>query len=77
MRTSKENYNSYTVNMLRDYISSTRGKVPEKLFVLFERTAFGGYEPTKKEYREAYLEYCRCYRVLRKKPKKLKQIKQI
>lgn len=74
---TKENYNSYTVNMLRDYISSTRGKVPEKLFVLFERTAFGGYEPTKKEYREAYREYCRCYRVLRKKPKKLKQIKQI
>ena len=65
-------YSSYTVNMLREYLSSSRGAVPEKLFELFEKTAFGGYEPSSAEYREAYAEYKKCYRFLRKVPKKLK-----
>ncbi len=63
-------YSSYTVKMLRDYVYSTRGVVPEKLLQLFERTAFGGYEPTNEEYRNAYAEYKKCYKYLRKIPKK-------
>ena len=66
-----EKFDSYTVNMLGEYLHSTRGAVPEKLFRLFEKTAFGGYEPTLQEYREAYKEYKKCYRFLRKIPKKI------
>ena len=63
-------YRSYTVNMLREYLSSSRGAVPEKLLQLFEKTAFGGYVPDNSEYREAYAEYRKCYRFLRKIPKR-------
>ena len=54
---------SYTVNMLREHINETSGSVPEKLFSLYERTAFGGYRPTIEEYREAYKEYKSCMRL--------------
>ncbi len=64
------NYYSYTVNMLREYMISSRGVVPESLLQLFEQTAFGGYQPTEQEYREAYAEYRKCYRYLRKIPAK-------
>ena len=65
-----EKFDSYTVNMLREYLHSTRGTAPEKLFCLFEKTAFGEYEPTLSDYRDAYREYRKCYRFLRKIPKK-------
>ena len=55
-----------TVNMLRSYISDKRGSPPEELFALFEKTAFGGYSPTKDEFRSAYAEYRRCYKYLRR-----------
>ncbi len=67
---SNSDYSSYTVNMLREYINSTRGAAPEQLLQLFERTAFGGYNPTSEEYRNAYLEYKKCYKYLRKIPDK-------
>ena len=65
---SNGDYSSYTVKMLREYINSTRGAAPEQLLQLFERTAFGGYDPTSEEYHAAYLEYKRCYKYLRKIP---------
>ena len=65
---TNDNYYSYTVGMLREYLISTRGAVPEKLLQLFERTAFGDYQPTKQEYNEIYAEYKKCYRYLRKIP---------
>lgn len=61
---------SYTVNMLREYLHSQRHHVPEQLLQLFERTAFGGYEPTLSEYQSAYTEYKHCYKYLRKIPSK-------
>lgn len=67
---AKEDYSSYTVRMLEDYIKTTRGDAPEKLMQLFERTAFGGYEPSAEEYHEAYIEYKKCYKYLRKIPNK-------
>lgn len=66
----KRDCRSYTVSRLRVHLAETRGRVPEKLLCLFEKTAFGGYSPTKSDYREAYKEYKRCYGVLRKLPKK-------
>ena len=65
-----EDYSSYTVRMLGDYINTTRGNAPQKIMMLFERTAFGGYEPSAEEYHEAYLEYKKCYKYLRKIPLK-------
>ena len=67
---TNDDYNSYTVDMLRKYLTSTREVVPEKLLTLFESTAFGGYQPTNEEYRTAYTEYKKCYRYLRKIPRK-------
>lgn len=63
-------FSPYTVNMLREYLISSRGAAPEKILQLFEKTAFGGYEPTLSEYREAYAEYRKCYHLLRKIPRK-------
>ncbi len=76
---TKEEHNAYTVKMLRSEIKETRGTVPEKLLQLFEKTAFGGYEPTKEEYIEAYKEYKKCYKYLRRVPreKELAGIKEI
>ena len=67
-------YSSYTVDMLREYLAVNRGTVPEKLLLLFEKTAFGDYQPTKQEYDEVYAEYKKCYRFLRKIPRKLKSV---
>ncbi len=67
---TNDDYCSYTVDMLRKYLLSTRKVVPEKLLTLFESTAFGGYQPTKEEYHTAYTEYKKCYRYLRKIPRK-------
>ena len=64
-------YDSYTVKMLKEYISTTRGTAPEKLLTLFEKTAFGKYEPTQNEYHSAYQEYKRCRKYLRKIPQKV------
>ena len=66
---TKEDYSAYTVKMLRGYFKESRGVSPEKLLDLFEKTAFGGHEPTKAEYKEAYAEYKKCYKYLRKIPK--------
>ncbi len=66
---SNDDYSSYTVKMLREYINSSRGAAPEQILQLFERTAFGGYEPTSEEYHNAYLEYKKCYKYLRKIPR--------
>ncbi len=63
-------HSAYTVIMLRKYLLETRGIAPEKLLVLFEKTAFGGYTPTKDEFDQAYDEYKNCFRYLRKVPKK-------
>lgn len=68
---TNEKYDSYTVNMLEKYISTTRGNAPEKLLILFEKTAFGKYEPTQSEYHSAYTEYKKCWKYLRKIPKKV------
>ncbi len=65
-----KNYDSYTVNMLEEYLLSSRKTAPQKLFSLFEKTAFGGHFPDRSEYREAYKEYKKCYRFIRKIPKK-------
>lgn len=65
-----KNYSSYTVSMLEEYLLSSRHTAPKKLFALFEKTAFGGYSPNIAEYREAYKQYKKCYRSIRKLPKK-------
>ncbi|MBQ9518772.1 MAG: transglutaminase domain-containing protein, partial [Firmicutes bacterium] len=65
----KEDRSYYTVKMLRSYLYETRGVVPELLLQLFEKTAFGGHEPTAEEYKAAYKQYKKCYRYLRKIPK--------
>lgn len=62
-------YSAYTVKMLRRYLTETRGVVPEKLLMLFERTCFGGYQPSEEDFAKAYDEYKQCYRYLRKIPK--------
>ena len=67
---AKDDYSAYTVKMLRNYFKESRGVSPEKLLTLFEKTAFGGYEPTKEDYKEAYSQYKKCYKYLRKIPKK-------
>ena len=76
---TKEDYTAYTVKMLREYLESSRAVVPEKLFSLFERTAFGGYVPSEEEYKEAYADYKRCYKYLRRlpRPKELAKLKGI
>lgn len=63
-------YSSYTVDMLRGYLAETRGAVPEKLLRLFEKTCFGGYEPSAEEFSDAYGEYKKTYKYMRKIPKK-------
>ena len=65
-----EDFGSYTPNMIRAYLSENRGAVPEKLIDLFERTAFGGYRCGAEEYNEAYKEYKRCYKYLRRPKRK-------
>ncbi|GEM_PF-95096 len=65
----KDDYSHYTVKMLGNYLYNTRGVVPDLLLELFEKTAFGGYEPTKEEYAAAYKQYKKCYRYIRKIPK--------
>ena len=65
---TKDDYSAYTVKMLRSYLYETRTVCPEKLLTLFERTAFGGYVPTAEEFSEAYEDYKRCYKYLRKLP---------
>lgn len=72
-RSADKDFSSYTPDMLREYLSSERGAVPEKLISLFEKTAFGGYECTKEEYSEAYREYKSCYKFLRKTYKSKEQ----
>ena len=67
---SNSDYSSYTVKMMREYIQSTRGEAPEQLLQLFERTTFGGYNPTSEEYHAAYREYKKCYKYLRRIPNK-------
>ena len=67
---SGQNYNSYTVNMLEEYLLSSRKVSLQKIFSLFEKTAFGGYSPNISEYRDAYKEYKKCYRFIRKIPEK-------
>ncbi|MBP3729583.1 MAG: transglutaminase domain-containing protein, partial [Lachnospiraceae bacterium] len=62
-------FSAYTPDMLRDYLLRERGAVPEKLIALFEKTAFGGYDCSREEYREAYREYRRCYRYIRRAAK--------
>lgn len=69
---AQSDYSSYTVKMLREYLHDTRGAVPEQLLQLFEKTCFGGYEPSSEEFDLAYREYKQCYRYLRKIPKKKK-----
>ncbi len=66
---SGSDHSAYTVKMLRSYLYEKRTVAPEKLFVLFERTAFGGMTPTEEEYAEAYAEYRQCYKYLRKVPR--------
>lgn len=65
-RSVGRDFSVYTPDMLRDYLLHERGAVPEKLIALFEKTAFGGYECSREEYQEAYREYRRCYRYVRK-----------
>ncbi len=74
---TKEDYSAYTVKMLSEYLKETRTVVPEMLFDLFERTAFGGYSPTNEEFEAAYREYLRCYKYLRRlpRPKELARLK--
>ena len=76
---TKEDYSSYTVKMLRKYLELTRATVPDVLFDLFERTAFGGYTPSQAEFHEAYRDYKRCYKYLRRlpRPKELARLKGI
>ncbi|MCD8096117.1 MAG: transglutaminase-like domain-containing protein [Ruminococcus sp.] len=73
---SQENYISYTVNMLRDYLKASRGISLDSLLELFEKTCFGGYSPTESEFKEAYAEYKSVYKYLRKLPKEKKLAKQ-
>ncbi|SDA15932.1 Transglutaminase-like superfamily protein [Ruminococcus sp. YE71] len=72
-------YSAYTVKMLRTYLNETRAAVPEKLLRLFERVCFGGHTPTEEEFAEAYDEYKRCYKYLRKipKPKTLEKLRAV
>ncbi len=65
----KEDMSHCTVNLVREHLTALQKPVPEKLLCLFESTAFGGYAPTKQEYSDAYSEYRRCYRQLRKRQK--------
>ncbi len=69
---TRADYSAYTIKMLREYLNETRGACPEKLLQLFERTCFGGYSPTAGEFNEAYAEYKKCYKYLRKIPKQKK-----
>jgi transglutaminase-like putative cysteine protease len=66
---AQSDYSSYTVKMLREYLYESRGAVPERLFSLFEKTCFGGYDPSDEEFNSAYAEYKNCYKRLRKIPK--------
>ncbi len=64
-----ESFSAYTPDMLREYLSQTRGAVPERLIALFEKTAFGGYDCSKEEFDLAYKEYKQCYKLIRRPPK--------
>ncbi|MGN0634335.1 MAG: transglutaminase family protein [Oscillospiraceae bacterium] len=68
---TQEDYSPYTVKMMREYLEESRGTAPYKLLMLFEKTCFGGYQPSAEEFSEVYSEYKKCYRYLRKIPKKL------
>lgn len=76
---TKEDYTAYTVKMLREYLTETRAVVPEVLFAMFEKTAFGGYVPSEAEFAEAYNDYKSCYKYLRRlpRPKELAKLKGI
>ena len=76
---TKEDYSAYTVKMLREYLNETRTVVPDLLFDLFERTAFGGYSPSEAESMAAYEDYKQCYKYLRRlpRPKELAKLKGI
>lgn len=76
---TKEDYSAYTVKMLRKYLDETRSLVPEVLFDLFERTAFGGHDPSEQEFKAAYDDYKSCYKYLRRlpRPKELAKLKGI
>ena len=76
-RSTGGDFSPYTAGMLTAYLEESREVVPNKLITLFERTAFGGYEPTKAEFDSAYEQYKRCYKYLRRVPgaKELVKIK--
>ncbi len=65
-----KDFRSYTPDMLREYMKTNRGVVPERLISLFEKTAFGAYQCSKSEYQKAYSEYVRIYKYIRKQKKK-------
>lgn len=66
-------FSAYTPDMLREYLLSERGAVPEQLISLFEKTAFGGYNCSKQEFKSAYKEYRKCYKLLRRPLRKSKK----
>ncbi len=74
---AKADFSAYTVKMLRQYLLDSRGVCPNLILDLFEKTCFGGYQPTDEEFSAAYTEYKNCYKYLRKIPKsdKLEKIK--
>lgn len=76
-RSTRKDCSPYTAAMIREYLRRTRGCCPDKLTYLFERACFGGHHATAEEWQQAYAEYRRCYRYLRKIPdaKKLEKLK--
>ncbi len=65
----KDDRSYYTVKMIKEHLYETRGVAPILLADLFEKTAFGGYEPTEAEYKAAYKQYKKYYKYIRKIPK--------
>ena len=63
------------VGNMHSYLLENRGASPEQLLQLFEKTAFGGYSPTEQEYKNAYGEYKKCYKLMKKAEKKRKNTK--
>jgi len=59
-------FSAYTPEMLKEYLLAEKETAPETLISLFQKTAFGGYECSRAEYRKAYKEYRRCYRRIRR-----------
>lgn len=72
---TNSDYRSYTVGNMHSYLLENRGASPEQLLQLFEKTAFGGYSPTEQEYKNAYGEYKKCYKLMKKAEKKRKNTK--